>query len=306
MKSGMAKSYGALFLTCSVWGTTWVVSKIGVSEMPALQMSAIRQFIAGTLFLSYFLIVRKEKFPSMQDLIWSAGMGVLLFVFANGLSTWSLNYIPSGFSALIGALYPLSVVIIERIFFKIKVVNFLTLFGLLLGLMGIFIVFYENAFHSIHPNFYWGVGLSLIAMLSWSVGTVYVIRQKVHIGPYHATGWQMLFSGIILYLFAFVAKQHIPLSEISFTAWKSIGYLVVFGSIITFVAFIYTVQTLPAAIASLYAYINPLVAMLLAALFLNEKLTTHILWGSLVTLVGVYLVNLSIRRARAISSVAEH
>jgi len=305
MKSGMAKSYGALFLTCTIWGTTWVVSKIGIGEMPALQMSAIRQFLAGFIFLIYFLGIRKEKFPSINDLIWSVGMGMLLFVFANGLSTWSLNFIPSGFSALIGALYPLCVVIIERIFFKVRMINFLTLFGLLLGLLGIIIVFYENAFHSINPHFYWGVGLSLIAMLSWSVGTVFVTRQKVEIGPYHATGWQMFFSGILLYLFSLAAHQHIPISEITLTSWKAIGYLVIFGSIITFIAFIYTIQTLPAAIASLYAYINPLVAMLLAALFLNEKLTTHILWGSVVTLIGVYLVNLSIKRAKAVASVPE-
>lgn len=305
MKSGTAKGYGALFLTCTVWGTTWVVSKIGVGEMPALQMSAIRQFIAGSIFLVYFLIIRKEKFPSFKELAWSVVMGMLLFVFANGLSTWSLYYIPSGFSALIGALYPLSVVIIERVFYKIKIINFLTLFGLLLGLLGICIVFFENAFHYLNHNFMWGVALSLIAMLSWSLGTVFVIRKQINMGPYHATGWQMLFSGIILYLFSFAAKQHIPITEISVTAWKAIWYLVIFGSVITFMAFIYSVQTLPAAIASLYAYINPLVAMLLAALFLDEKLTSRIIWGSVVTLVGVYLVNLSIKRARAIVSAPE-
>jgi len=305
MRSATTKGYGALFITSTVWGTTWVVSKFGLKDVPALQMSAIRQFIAGIIFLVFFLIIKREKFPSPKELAWSVVMGMLLFVFANGLSTWSLYYIPSGFSALIGALYPLSVVIIERVFYKVKLMNFLSIFGLLLGLVGVFMVFYENAFHSLNRHFYWGVALSFIAMLSWSVGTVFVIRKKVTIGPYHATGWQMFFSGIILYVFSLSVNQHIPITEISIAAWGAIWYLIIFGSIIAFAAFIFSIQILPAGIASLYAYINPIVAMVLASMLLDEKLTAKIIWGSVITLIGVYLVNLSIRRARAMASTQE-
>ncbi|RYY64036.1 MAG: drug/metabolite-transporting permease, partial [Chitinophagaceae bacterium] len=108
------KGYGyiALLTTCIVWGTTWVASKIGVHEIPALQMAYIRQFIAGIAFVGFFLFYKKSPLPTTRQFQWLLVMAVLMFVFANGLSTWSLKWIPSGLSALIGALYPLSVVII--------------------------------------------------------------------------------------------------------------------------------------------------------------------------------------------------
>ena len=97
----------------------------------------------------------------------------------------------------------------------------------------------------------------------------------------------------------------VALTSISLTAWLAIAYLVVFGSIITFIAFIYSMKVLPAAISSLYAYINPLVAMIVAAFVLNEHLTINILWGSIVTLIGVYLVNLSSKRRQKIIAEPE-
>lgn len=298
MKQNKGKAYLALAATCFFWGTTWVVSKIGVMEIPALQMAYIRQFIAGLCFVGFFLWFKKFPLPSSKQFRWLLVMSVLMFVFANGLSTWSLKWIPSGLSALIGALYPLSVVIIERLFFKSKALSKLTYIGLILGFTGVIIVFFENAFDGINASMLIGLCLSLIAMLSWSVGTVFLMRNKAELNPYYGTGWQMLFSSIILLIWAESSNQSIPFADISLKVWGVIFYLVVFGSIVAFVAFIYSMKKLPAAIASLYAYVNPLVAMVLGALLINEKLTINILWGSMVTLVGVYLVNLSVRRTQ--------
>jgi drug/metabolite transporter (DMT)-like permease len=225
-------------------------------------------------------------------------MAILMFVVANGFSTWSLKYIPTGLSALIGALYPLSVVIIERVFFKSKHMTILTFIGLLLGITGIGIVFYENAFQHHPEGFIFGVGLSVIAMLSWSVGTIIIVRKKTKLNPYYATGWQMLIGAFILCIIAETTQPTIPFKSISMTAWGVITYLVLAGSLLAFIAFIYSMKKLPPAISSLYAYINPLVAMVTAAIVLNEKLTLNILWGAIVTLVGVFLVNYSLKRSR--------
>ncbi|RYY46887.1 MAG: drug/metabolite-transporting permease [Chitinophagaceae bacterium] len=294
------KGYGylALLITCIVWGTTWVASKIGVQDIPALQMAYIRQFIAGVVFVGYFLLFRKFSLPTVAQFKWLLVMAILMFVFANGLSTWSLNWIPSGLSALIGALYPLSVVIIERLFFKTQQLTKLTYIGLLLGFTGLVVVFYENAFNGIDMSMLIGLGLSLIAMLSWSIGTIFLVRNKANLNPYYGTGWQMLISSLILLVWAESSQETIPLAAISFKVWMVILYLVIFGSIIAFIAFIYSMKKLQPAVASLYAYVNPMVAMILGALVINEKLTLNILWGSIITLVGVYLVNLSIKRNR--------
>lgn len=293
---GNVAGYIALSITCVVWGTTWVASKIGIEDMPALQMASIRQFIGGTCFVAFFMIYRKLKVPSLQEFYWLIIMALMMFVFANGLSTWSLKYIPTGLSSLVGALYPLSVVIIEMVVFKNRNLTILTFIGLLLGLTGIGIVFYENAFDNHPGGFLFGVTLSVTAMLSWSVGTLILTRTKTTINPYYSIGWQMLISSVLLYFFALATKQTIPIEEISSKAWGVIFYLVVMGSIISFVAFIYSMKKLPVAVASLYAYINPLVAIVVAAIVLKEKLTIHILYGAIVTLVGVFLVNYSIKR----------
>ncbi len=294
---GKGKGYFALFITSTVWGTTWVVSKIGVNEIPALQMAYIRQMIAGACFVAFFMFYKKFPLPTAKQFRWIIVMSVLMFVFANGLSTWSLKYIPTGLSALIGALYPLSVVIIERLFFKSTKMTTLTFIGLFLGIAGVGIVFYENAFHNTSASFGYGVALSLIAMLSWSFGTIFITRNKANINPYYGTGWQMLISSVILLILAETTQPTVPLREISSTVWMVILYLVFFGSILSFVAFIFSMKKLPAAVASLYAYINPLVAMVAAAFVLGEKLTLNILWGAIVTLLGVYLVNYSIKKA---------
>lgn len=282
-----------------MWGTTWVASKIGVSKIPAFQMAAIRQLLAGLCFVLFFMIYKKLPLPTAKQFGMLLVMSILMFVGANGLSTWSLDFIPTGLSCLIGALYPLSVVIIEMIFFRNRNVSILTFLGLLLGIGGTFIVFYENAFHGIRPaGFFFGVFLSFVAMLTWSIGSIIIAKNKMKIDPYYSIGWQMLISSGLLYLIALASGKNLTLVQIPGSGWLAVIYLVVAGSLIAYAAFVYSMKTLPPALFSLYAYINPLVAMVVAGFLLKEKLNMNILWGAIVTLSGVFLVNYSIRKNR--------
>nr|HML57617.1 DMT family transporter [Ferruginibacter sp.] len=191
------KGYIALFLTSTLWGTTWVVSKVGIREIPALQLTAIRQFVAGLCFVLFFMVVKKYPLPNRYQLRRMFIVCLFMFVAANGLSTWGLNYIPTGLGALIGALYPLSVVLIERIFYKGRKILPLTLVGFLLGVTGMVIVFYENIRLTGNSLFLFGLALSVIAMLSWSLGTIFVTRKTFTINPYYGIGWQMLMSSVV-------------------------------------------------------------------------------------------------------------
>lgn len=294
--------YLALCITCIVWGTTWAISKIGVRYLPPFQMAALRQGIAGAVLVGYFAGYRKLPLPNSRQFIWIAGMALLMFVGANGLSTWSLKFIPVGLSALIGALYPLTVVLAERLFFGSRSINLLTLAGLLLGIGGVAIVFYENIFHHPGPGFFFGVSLSLSAMFSWSIGTMVIARRNISLNPYHATGWQMLTSATMMAAISLIREEPLPLNAIPLNGWLSVLYLVVAGSLISFAAFIYSMKTLPPALFSLYAYINPIVAMITGAFILDEKLTAYIFWGSVVTLSGVFLVNYSVRNRRPVNA----
>jgi drug/metabolite transporter (DMT)-like permease len=292
--------YIALATTSILWGTTWVASKIGVQHIPAFEMAAIRQFLGGAAFVLFFMIAKKLPLPTRQQLGVIVVLSVLMFVLANGLSTWSLQYIPTGLSSLIGALYPLSVVVIEMLFFNNRDVSPLTFAGLLLGIGGTGFVFYENAFAgSQGEGFYFGLLLSVLAMLAWSIGTLIIARNRVQLNPYYATGWQMLISSGILLVVSLIKGDNIALQDISLEGWAALAYLVIAGSLISFAAFVYSMKKLPAALFSLYAYFNPLVAIITAGILLGEKLNIHILWGAAVTLLGVFLVNYSLRRSRA-------
>jgi drug/metabolite transporter (DMT)-like permease len=291
------KAYIALGITSTVWGTTWVASRIAVQDTPALEVSAIRQGIAGILFTGFFLI-KGASLPNWKQLKWLALMAVLLFVSANGIASMGLKYISSGLGALIAALYPLSVVIIERLFFKNTKITFYTFIGIVLGIAGIVLVFYENAFHHHSVGYIFGIVFSLIAMLSWSIGTILIARNKLNINPYYATGWQMLLGSMMLFILAFVSGDIIPFNQIIAKTWFSISYLVGMGSIFAFVAFIYTMKHLEAPVAALYAYINPIVAILVGSVIVQEPLTINIIIGSAITLMGVYIVNHSLKKQR--------
>lgn len=288
-------AYLALTVTSIVWGTTWVASKVAINAgVSGLQVSYIRQFLAGAAMIIYFLF-RGERLPTGKQLGWLFILSIFMFVMANGLSTWSLKYIPSALAALIGALYPLSVLLIEMFYFRINNNSRLTFIGLFLGLGGVSLVLYENTFHAQPEGYEFGILLGLIAMLSWSIGTLLIVRNKYLMNPYYAMGWQMFMSSFMIFGLARATGNDIPISTVPWQTWMAILYLIIMGSIIAFIAFIYSTKHLPTAISSLYAYINPLVAMITGAILLKEELTPFILIGAGITLTGVYLVNKSLK-----------
>lgn len=291
------KAYFSLALTSILWGTTWVASKVAVQHAPGLQVAGMRQLIAGSILVSWFLL-KKEPLPRLSQFRWLLLMAILMFVCSNGLATISLKYISSGLSSLIAAMYPLCVVIMEMIFFGNKKITAFTFAGLLLGIGGIAVVLYSHAFHAQPPGYGLGILTSVISMLGWSVATLLIARNKIEMNPYHATGWQMLLGACMLLTLSMLTGNHIPLSEIKVNTWLAIAYLVSAGSVIAFAAFIYSMKNLEPAIASLYAYLNPIIAILVGAFLVNEHLTLPIILGSLITLAGVFIVNRSLHREK--------
>ncbi len=290
------KAIGALCLTSIIWGTTWVASKIAVQGAPGLTVSSIRQFTAGSLFLIFYFI-KGEKLPSIKQFGWLIMLSAFMIVFANGLSTWGVKFMSSGLAALIGALYPLCVALIQMIFLGNRNTKPLTFLGLFIGICGVAVVFYENTFHSQPEGYKLGVFLGFIAMISWSIGTILIARNKYQMNPYYAVGWQMFIGSFLIYILSKVTNNSIPISEVPAQTWVAIIYLILMGSLVAFVAFIFTVKYLESTLASLYAYINPLVAMFAGAIFLKEALTINLFIGAVITLIGVYMVNYSMKKA---------
>jgi len=163
--------------------------------------------------------------------------------------------------------------------------------GLLLGFGGVCIIFYDHLKDFLDPDFRFGILLSLIATWTWAFATLYTKQQATRFNPYFSLGIQMFLSGLLLTVFTQATGWSIPFTAISCNAWMVIGYLVFFGSVLSFIAYLYALQHLPTEQASIYAYVNPVVALLFGALLFDERITVFILGGGAVTLLGVWMVN---------------
>jgi drug/metabolite transporter (DMT)-like permease len=277
------------------WGTTWIASKEGVKYMPALQLAAIRQFLGATLYLSYFLF-KKTPWPKGKQWKTIIILSILNFVLSNGLSTWGVKYISSGLGAIIGALVPLWVVIIS-LFRGEKLVK-LAIVGLVVGFAGVCVIFSEHLSDFLIFDFRFGIIISVISTLTWAFATLYTKKKAASFNPYFSLGIQMFISSIFLFAYLGATGSAVSLSTIPVISWVSIGYLVIFGSVLTFIAYIYALQHLPAEINSIYAYINPIIAVLLGAYIFGEPLSLAIAIGGTVTLFGLYLVNRSFQNSK--------
>jgi drug/metabolite transporter (DMT)-like permease len=288
-KGTRTKAIFALSLVCFFWGTTWIASKEGVRYMPPLQMAGLRQLAGGLCYVLFFLI-KGERWPQRKEWRSIIIMSFLNFLIANGLSTWGVKYISAGLGSIIGAIFPLWLVVIGLFSVKTKIPR-KAIVGLFMGFGGVCIIFYEHLQDFFIADFRIGILLSLTATWGWAFGTIYTKKRAARFNPYFSIGLQMVVSGIALTGISYTAKETIPLTSIPWQSWAAIGYLVVFGSVISFIAYLFALQNLSTEQASLYAYVNPMVAVLLGWLIFSESLTLFIAIGGLVTLLGVYLVN---------------
>jgi drug/metabolite transporter (DMT)-like permease len=277
------------------WGTTWIASKEGVKHMPALQLAGIRQFIGGILYVAFFLY-KKAPWPKGKQWKTIIILSVLNFVFSNGLSTWGVKYISSGLGSIIGAIFPLWIVLITV--FRGEKIARLSVMGLMVSFCGVCVIFYDHLADFLKPDFRFGIFLSLFSTFTWAFGTMYTRKKAASFNPYFSLGLQMVISSILLLAFTGATGTGINITEVPSNSWWAIGYLTIIGSVLTFIAFIYALQHLPAHISSVYAYINPIVAVLLGSIIFDEPLTVAIAIGGAVTLCGLYMVNYSIRKAK--------
>ena len=293
-KGTRAKAIFALALVCFFWGTTWLASKEGVRHMPALQMAGIRQLIAGLLYAGFFF-AKGFKLPKGKEWIPVLVLSFLNFLMSNGLSTWGVQYISAGLGSIMGAIFPLWLVVIGFFMSKDRIPQN-AIIGLLLGFGGVCFIFYEHLGDLFKPDFRFGILLSLIATWTWAFATLYTKKQAARFNPYFSLGLQMLISGATLIIFTGAIdspkiNSFVPFTQVPWQSWAAIAYLVIFGSLVAFIAYLYALQHLPTEQASIYAYINPVVAVLMGWLIFNEKLTIFITIGGAIALSGVYMVN---------------
>jgi drug/metabolite transporter (DMT)-like permease len=282
------KAYAAWGAVCLFWGTTYLAIRIGVRTLPPALFAGIRFFVAGSVFLVY-LKIRGISLPRRRELLTIASVGILLLVIANGCVVWAEQWVPSGLAALIVATLPFWVSGIEAIWPSGNRLNVLKILGIAIGFFGLLILLGPELKASLDPAYLKGVLALLFAPLSWALGSVYAKYHPVRTAPLMAAALQMVIAGIIL-IFIGVILNEVPRFDLNAEGLAALVYLAIFGSIIGYGSFIYALAKLPAAKVSMYAYVNPIIAVLLGWLILGEQLDWRVALSTAVILLGVILV----------------
>jgi drug/metabolite transporter (DMT)-like permease len=282
------RAYLAWATICIVWGTTYLAIRIGVSELPPMLFAGFRWLVAG-LLMTILLNLRGYRLPRVDDLKHLAIVGILLIGFANGLVVVAEQWLPSGLTALILSSLPFWVVGLEALLPKGPKINWLIISGLFLGTSGVVLIFAKDLNVALELNTFLG-GLCLLgAVVSWSAGSIYWKYKPANVRPLMGASVQMLIAGILQTILGFILGEQscFTLTQNGFLA---LSYLILFGSILGYASYIYSVTNLPLSLVSTYAYINPVIAIILGWYFLDEPLTVTVFIAAGLILIGVALV----------------
>ncbi|CAM6524968.1 drug/metabolite exporter YedA [Escherichia coli] len=276
--------FGALFALYIIWGSTYFVIRIGVESWPPLMMAGVRFLAAGILLLA-FLLLRGHKLPPLRPLLNAALIGLLLLAVGNGMVTVAEHQnVPSGIAAVVVATVPLFTLCFIRLFgIKTRKLEWV---GIAIGLAGIIML---NSGGNLSGN-PWGAILILIGSISWAFGSVYGSRITLPVGMM-AGAIEMLAAGVVLMIASMIAGEKLTALP-SLSGFLAVGYLALFGSIIAINAYMYLIRNVSPALATSYAYVNPVVAVLLGTGLGGETLS-KIEWLALGVIVfAVVLVTL--------------
>ncbi len=280
----------AFFAIYFIWGSTYLLNKIVVTEAPPLMLASIRFISAGILIFIIARVMKLDLSVNKRQFINSVIAGFLFLSYGNGMFVWALKYVDSGFAALIASSQPLFVLVLMYIIHG-KKIHLKSLIGVFLGLAGMYLLFIQQDL-SPGGNHFLGIVMILTCVLSWSYGSVFVAKAELPTHFLVSTGYQMLTGGILL-IFGSIMVGEPWVSPLGWSpkAQLSMVLLVIFGSIVAFTAFNYLLKVVSTEKVSTSAFVNPVIALILGWYILDEKISAQSGVAALVLLTGVYFVN---------------
>lgn len=299
------KGFLALSYISFMWGTTYLVIRIGVLHFPAFLFAAIRQTTSALIIMIISMFFSRKVDLSAKNLMHQAIVGFLLITVGNGLVSWGEKFIPSGVAALLCSLMPLCAVIINLFSAKREKLNLPIVAGLLAGIAGVALIFKDNIKDLANPAYLSGMLVIFIATFSWSLGSVYNKKKQNQVNPIFNSGLQLGFGGLFLTICSPFIDSYDQMDFFRPDVLWSMVYLIILGSVLAYTAYMYALKELPVGIVSLYAYINPLVAVVLGYFILHEQLTWFTALAFLAIVAGVYLVNLGYRKQHKAKEITD-
>ncbi len=281
---------GAFFAIYVIWGSTYLLNKIAVTELPPFMLASMRFITAGSLIFIIAKIVGFKLAITRKQLFNTAVAGFLFLSFGNGVIVWALKYVDSGFAALEVSAQPLVVLLMMR-FFEGKKIKLMSVVGTILGVIGIFLLVSQKEIVTQEGTMF-GVVMIFACMISWSYGSLFVAKADLPSNFFVNTGYQMVTGGFMLLIASLLfGEVWVFPTEWSQPVQLSMVLLVIFGGIVAFTAFNYLLKTVSPDKVATSTYVNPIIALALGWYFLDEQITTQSIFAATILLIGVYFIN---------------
>jgi len=273
-----------------LWGSTYLFIRFGVETIPPFLMAGTRHLMAGSLLLAWVWLRTGER-PRASQWLPAAIVGTLLLVGGNGGVTWAEQRVPSGLAALLVATMPLWLVLLDWLRPGGVRPRLGAALGLLLGFSGVALLVSPSRLNGAHVDLL-GAAILVLAALSWASGSLYSRHGKLGTSPLLAAAMQSLCGGALLAILGAVSGEwaRLDLAQVSLRSALSLAYLVVFGSLLGFTAYIWLLRVTTPSRVSTYAYVNPVVAVLLGWAFAGEAVTGRMIGATALIVVAVALV----------------
>jgi drug/metabolite transporter (DMT)-like permease len=291
------KAYLAWVTICIVWGTTYLAIKIGVQNMPPFLFAGFRWIASSSIFIP-ILLIKGYKLPRKKDWLPLSIVGILLLGVGNGMVVVSQQWLPSGLAALLITTMPFWVVLFESFLPKGPKPNRLIIMGLVSGFTGVSLIFHNDFTKIIDPSYFLGYPAVFIAVTAWASGSLYSKYKKVDVHPLMGAAFQMLVAGTAQVVVGLILGEFSKFALNNMESVLAFGYLMIFGSLFGYVAYIYAINHLPVSFVTTYAYVNPVIAITLGWLILDEEMNWIIIFAAMIILSGVYLVKKGSQRYR--------
>jgi drug/metabolite transporter (DMT)-like permease len=291
MRARLIAAFAAVYL---VWGSTYLAIRYAVETLPPLLMAGARFVIAGGILL-LFARLRARSRPTKTD--WFTGLvsGALLLLGGNGAVVWAEQRVPSGIAALLVAVVPLWMVLLDWLRPGGRRPALPVFIGLGLGLVGLGLLVGPDALHGSSDISLVGAGVLMFGSFSWAVGSLYTKRAPRPSSANNGSGTQMFAGGLCLLLVGALTGEvgRLDVAHASSQSLLGFAYLVTFGSLIGFTAYLYLLAHTTAAKAATYAYVNPVVAVFLGWLVAHEPVTSRTVLAAAVILAGVAIITIA-------------
>jgi drug/metabolite transporter (DMT)-like permease len=299
-------AYGAWAAVCFFWGTTYLAIRVGLESFPPTLFAGLRFIVAGVVLFFVMSRQRNARLPIGREWFDLGVVGLMLLGVGNGAVVWAEQWVPSGMAALLVATSPFWAAAIGRLQGDGERVGLRGLMGMAVGFGGLAMLVGPQLFGAeLNGKYLLGILIIQVGCFFWQAGSLYAKQRPTGVSPLMASSVQMLWAGLILTLAGTLIGEWGAM-RFSGRSAGALLYLVVFGSIVAYSAYMYAIQKLPLALVSTYSYVNPIVALVLGWLVLSEPLGWREGGAALVILFGVALVKTSPKELAQLVSRLRH